>query len=330
MYLGKWNQSDTDYKALINLWHVVEKINNIPLDKPYAAKLLGENIVIWRSQEGIQVWKDYCGHRGAKLSLGKICNNEIMCPYHGWRFNTAGKCTIVPAHPNQNTPNTKKVVFPYKAQEKYGYVWACLGEPITNIPDLPEWDNSEYRKVYAGPYYYKGNALRSVENFLDATHFPFIHANLNGDPDSPDEIQDYTIENLEFGIRTSEIKVFQPYGDHRGIPVDARYIYSVFSPTTAYFRKRTGETETFCTFLTATPVDVDETIIWLIVAINYGPELTEEKILYRQDMVFEQDRVIVESQRPVQLPLDPKEEMHVRSDRFSLAYRRWIKELGSY
>ncbi|WP_205208303.1 hypothetical protein [Chromobacterium haemolyticum] len=69
-------------------------------------------------------------------------------------------------------------------------------------------------------------------------------------------------------------------------------------------------------------------MIWLIVAINFGADLSEEKILYRQDMVFEQDRLIVESQRPARLPLDIQQEMHVRSDRLGIEYRRWIKELG--
>ncbi|RBH50671.1 aromatic ring-hydroxylating dioxygenase subunit alpha, partial [Pseudomonas sp. MWU13-2860] len=141
-------------------------------------------------------------------------------------------------------------------------------------------------------------------------------------------LPDYQVFKDEHGLRTSEISVFQPYGDHRGIPVTARYTYSVFNPTTAYFVKKTGDTERFCTFLNATPVDEAECVIWLIVAINFGADLSEEKILYRQDMVFEQDRLILESQRPARLPLDLQQEMHVRSDRLGIEYRRWIKELG--
>ena len=227
--------------------------------------------------------------------------------------------------PDQATPSSARLIFRHHAAERYGLIWVSLDAPQRPLPVFPEWEDGSFRKVFAGPYRYMGNALRSVENFLDASHFPFVHANLNGDPDAPEPLPDYQVFKDEHGLRTSEISVFQPYGDHRGIPVTARYTYSVFNPTTAYFVKKTGDTERFCTFLNATPVDEAECVIWLIVAINFGADLSEEKILYRQDMVFEQDRLIVESQRPARPPLDLLQEMHVRSDRLGIEYRRWIR-----
>jgi len=58
------------------------------------------------------------------------------------------------------------------------------------------------------------------------------------------------------------------------------------------------------------------------------PELTEDDIRRRQDAVFAQDRAIVETQHPERIPIDLKEELHVRSDRLAVEYRRWLKELG--
>lgn len=329
LYAGKWDRAGLDYQALKNQWHVVARADEVSAERPKAVRLLGEELVLWRDGAGqIHAWKDYCGHRGAKLSLGCVKKGEIECPYHGWRFDAGGQCTRVPAHPDQATPSSARLIFRHHAAERYGLIWASLDAPQRPLPVFPEWEDDSFRKVFAGPYRYMGNALRSVENFLDASHFPFVHANLNGDPDAPEPLPDYQVFKNEHGLRTSEISVFQPYGDHRGIPVTARYTYSVFNPTTAYFVKKTGDIERFCTFLNATPVDEAECVIWLIVAINFGADLSEEKILYRQDMVFEQDRLIVESQRPARLPLDLQQEMHVRSDRLGIEYRRWIKELG--
>ena len=45
-------------------------------------------------------------------------------------------------------------------------------------------------------------------------------------------------------------------------------------------------------------------------------------------MVYNPDKPIIESQRPYPLPLDLKEELHVRSDKYCVAYRRRLKELG--
>jgi phenylpropionate dioxygenase-like ring-hydroxylating dioxygenase large terminal subunit len=47
-----------------------------------------------------------------------------------------------------------------------------------------------------------------------------------------------------------------------------------------------------------------------------------------QDQIFAQDRPILESQRPELLPLDLQAELHLRSDRTAIAYRRWLRQLG--
>jgi phenylpropionate dioxygenase-like ring-hydroxylating dioxygenase large terminal subunit len=329
LYAGKWDRTGLDYLALRNQWHVVARSSDVSAMQPRATKLLGEELVLWRDDNHqVNAWKDYCGHRGAKLSLGCVKEGQIECHYHGWRYDASGKCTRVPAQPERAAPASDRLIFKHYAAEKYDLIWASLDVPERPLPTFPEWDNDAFRKVFAGPYHYKGNALRSVENFLDASHFPFVHANLNGVPENPEPLKDYKVFESATGLSSSEISVFQPYGDHRGIPVTARYTYSVFNPTTAYFVKKTGELERFCTFLNATPTDEDECFVWLIVAINFGAELTEEKILYRQDIVFEQDRLIVESQRPARLPLDLNQEMHVRSDLLGVEYRRWIRALG--
>ena len=329
IYTGEWNRDQLDYKALLGQWHVVCPSTEVGSEQPKAVRLLGFDLVLWRDDNGqVNAWQDYCGHRGARLSLGCVKQGEIECPYHGWRYSPLGQCTHVPAHPERSGPSSQRLIYRHHAQERYGYIWVSLEPPQRPLPELPEWNDVNYRKIYAGPYHYKANALRSLENFIDASHFPFVHADLNGLRDAPEPLKKYSVYGDERGLHSSEISVFQPYGDHRGIPINARYTYSVLNPTTAYFMKKSGTTERFCTFFNATPVDEAQCVIWLIVAINFGADLSLEQILSRQNTVFEQDRRIVESQRPARLPLDPHEEMHVVSDRMGLEYRRWIRVLG--
>ena len=92
--------------------------------------------------------------------------------------------------------------------------------------------------------------------------------------------------------------------------------------------KETGDDNMFCMMLTLTPLAEDDCLVWLLVAINFGDQVTEEQIIARQDEVFSQDKWIVESQRPKGIPLDLQDELHVRVDKFSVAYRRWLKDLG--
>lgn len=325
--------------ALVDDWHVIAFSKDVPQGKIVSATLLGEDLILWRDEsDRVHVWKDLCIHRGARLSKGWITKDTVVCPYHGWRYDGSAKCVLVPAAPDQPPP-LKARAFPHIVEERYGMIWASLGEPKHSVPTFPEWDDAEFRKFNAGPYFFKANGFRSVENFIDATHFPFVHAGLNGVEDAPDKLEDYSVYEDESGLQTSEIRVFQPYGDHRQVPVNATYVYRVFRPLVAYFSKGVeipdparkhlgGDSDRFCTFLTAQPVDEVNCIIRLCVAINFGAELTEEDILRRQDKVFAQDRDIVETQRPERIPVDLRAEIHHRTDKFGLAYRRWLSALG--
>jgi phenylpropionate dioxygenase-like ring-hydroxylating dioxygenase large terminal subunit len=329
IYDGKWDRDELDYLALIDQWHVVAKSDDVNSEKPVSAKLMGEKIVLWRSDDSkINVWKDFCAHRGSPLSLGKVKNCKIVCPYHGWNFDSDGKCVHVPAHPEQNPPS-KSVVHSYVATERYGFIWASIGKPKNDVPNLPHWESDEYRKVKTGPYSYKANALRCLDNFMDASHFPHVHPGVNGRGDVPDTTIHYEVIENENELKTTEFTVVQPFADARGIPLTVRYHYYCLSPTVAYSDKQTGPEEHWFTWCAMTPTDVDEAVFWLVMSFNYGKDIPETKIQERQALVFgEQDRWIVESQRPFSLPLDVNEEMHVASDRLGVAYRRWIKKLG--
>ena len=81
----------------------------------------------------------------------------------------------------------------------------------------------------------------------------------------------------------------------------------------------------FGMLLAVTPHDVIDSTAWMWMAMNYEPE---SPIVEFQDRIFAQDRPIVESQRPELLPLDLQAELHLRSDRTAIAYRRWPRKLG--
>jgi phenylpropionate dioxygenase-like ring-hydroxylating dioxygenase large terminal subunit len=79
---------------------------------------------------------------------------------------------------------------------------------------------------------------------------------------------------------------------------------------------------------TVTPVEEEESLTWVVLALNYADETPEEELRAFQDKVSLQDKAIVESQRPELLPLDLQAELHLRSDRMAIAYRRWLKDSG--
>jgi phenylpropionate dioxygenase-like ring-hydroxylating dioxygenase large terminal subunit len=312
--------------VLLDDWHVVAYAPDLLEGKPVAARLLEEDLVLWRVGETVHAWRDLCMHRGTRLSLGVVRDETLICPYHGWTYNEEGQCVRYPAHPSQ-APSAKARVKVYQARVRYDWVWVSLGNPTRDVPEFPEWEEAAFRKIHCGPYPYKAGGPRAIENFLDVTHFPFVHAGLLGDPQYP-EVNDYEVEITSEGITAKDITVWQPDPDGSGRGAQVTYTYKVFRPLTAYFVK-SSEGPRFAMIFTVTPVSETSSIAWAYVAMDYDyGEESDEQVRAFEDTVTWQDIPIVESQRPEMLPLDLQAELHLRSDRTAIAYRMWLRQLG--
>jgi phenylpropionate dioxygenase-like ring-hydroxylating dioxygenase large terminal subunit len=314
-----------DDPVLLNDWHVVARVSDLAAGSVTSSRLLGVDLVVWRGDNGIQVWDDLCIHRGAKLSGGRVKEGCITCPYHGWTYDEEGACVRIPAHPDQKPPGRAHThVHPVK--EAYGLVWTCLGTPAGDVPPYPEWADSTYRNIPCGPYTFRALGPRVIENFLDVGHFPFVHAGYLGDPGHT-EIDDYEAVITPTGVLSRDIPIWQPDPDGTGNAAKVLYTYEALKPLTARFTKAQGD-QRFTMIDIVTPVDGEHSLAWAIMSMNYAFDTPSEKIVRFQDEVTAQDLPIVESQRPELLPLDLQAELHLRSDRTAIAYRKWLKQLG--
>lgn len=152
--------------------------------KPF--ELLGEPLVLWLDDQGQPAAvRDRCCHRSAKLSLGKVEKGCIKCPYHGWEFNGEGACVKVPQLRPQEAISPSYRVPGYVCQERYGYVWVCLGSPLTDIPDIPEAANDRYRLIHEFYEPWNCAGLRVMENEFDLAHPTFVHTTTFGSADHP-------------------------------------------------------------------------------------------------------------------------------------------------
>ena len=311
--------------VLVDDWHPVCPAEALAARGPLAANLLGEDIVVWRAEDGVRAWRDLCVHRGTRLSLGRVEGRTLRCPYHGWVYDGSGKCIHVPAQPDSPPPSRARVTT-YRAVERHGLIWVCLGEPRAEPPPFPEWADPAFRKLLCGPYPVEASGPRIVENFLDVAHFAFVHDTLLGTPERP-EIADYTASITDEGVEAKGVRVWQPdpYGTGQGDWVS--YTYRALRPLTAYLHKE-SEGPRFSILLTITPHAPARSTAWMWMAMNYGHDLPAADLIAWQDRIFAQDRPILESQRPDLLPLDLAAEMNVRADRAALAYRRWLRQQG--
>lgn len=314
--------------VVLRQWHVVGRSASFESGGIYPIRILGEDLILWRSGEKLLAWQDLCIHRGVKLSLGKIQRGcELQCAYHGWTYDVSGQCTHIPAHPDLEPPSKARVKS-YHAREQTGLVWVNLSADPAPMPELPEFFDDSYRMVISGPYEIQAGATRIIENFLDITHLPFVHEGYLGVPDHA-TISDYTVESHSDGqgLIARQIEVFQPNPDGTGIGARVIYDYGVLHPFCAFLRKMIHD-DRMLLALMVTPLTETSSRAWCVIMMNYGFEISDAEIAAYQNTIIAQDIPIVESQRPERLPLDLAAELHLRSDRLAIAYRQYLKATG--
>jgi len=306
-------------------WHVVARSEDLQKETPLKVRLLGEDLVLWRCNNQVLAWQDFCPHRGSRLSMGQVADDTLVCPFHGLAYNAEGKCVRIPAHPDLSPP-ARACVRTYQSQERYGLIWVSLGNPEQDIPTSPEWGDPSYRLFLRGPYHFQASGFRALENFIDIAHFPFVHAGLLGDVDHP-VVDDYEVTAEPDGISINNVRVWQSDPDGTGQGGFEIFNYRVLRPLIAYFSKNM-DGRILSIFFTLTPVEEEESIGWMSLAMNYGHEFPEDVLRQYQDLIVYQDVPIVGAQRPRRIPLDLKAEFHLPFDRAAIAYRKWLKELG--
>jgi phenylpropionate dioxygenase-like ring-hydroxylating dioxygenase large terminal subunit len=310
---------------LLGEWFAVAWSREVLPGRLLARRLMGRDIVLWRSSQGLQCWRDLCIHRGAKLSLGKLCADRLVCPYHAWEYSSSGRCVHIPAQPDQPPP-LKARAQTFQARERYGIVWACLGEPLGDVPRFAQGDDPTFRLILAGPYFFNTKGPRVVENFLDVAHLGFVHAGLLGDPQHG-QIEDYEVDMRPDGPEAREIRIWQPDPDGTGTGALVNYHYWVDGPLTMGFVKVHADRH-FAILAQVAPLDPETCETRMVIAINYAHDVPDQTFIDFQDEVNAQDKVVVESQRPESLPTDLQSELHLRSDRMAIAYRKWLREIG--
>jgi phenylpropionate dioxygenase-like ring-hydroxylating dioxygenase large terminal subunit len=323
-----------DDPVLLDDWHPVAASVRLSIGTPVPARLLDRELVLWRSNDGsAHAWRDLCPHRGTRLSIGHIEDDQLICAYHGWRFAHSGRCTHFPALP-EVTPPAHACANTYRIEERFGLIWVCIGNPRCDVPPFPEYADANLRKVLCGPYEVAASGPRIVENFLDMAHFPFVHAGILGEQPK-NAVCDYNVGPFDdgaggTGIIATDCFAWQPRPNsraHGGANVE--YTYRVVRPLTAILTKIPEQQGGFreAISLHVQPVAEEASVVWILLAMT-NFEQSEVDLREFQDRIFLQDKPIVENQMPKRLPLEQSAELSIRSDRMSLAYRAYLRGQG--
>jgi phenylpropionate dioxygenase-like ring-hydroxylating dioxygenase large terminal subunit len=177
----------------------------------------------------------------------------------------------------------------------------------------------------------RASGLRVVENFLDMAHFPFVHADILGS-EPHTEVPGYLSEIRRDvdEVWATNCTFFQPRiaaTESEGAFVQLTYRVPTPFVVMLYRVCPTAPDRLDAIALFIHPIEEDlcraQPVMYLVDSAS-----TQTALLNFEQVIFLQDRIIVENQRPLLLPLEPRQEIPTRADSSSVAYRRWLKEKG--
>lgn len=323
------SQSSRSNTATIkDYWYPIAASSDVD-DQPRRFQLFNEPVVAFRDDDGPVAFKDLCVHRGTALSLGWVTEGRLTCAYHGWQYDRTGACVKIPSLPDGATIPRKARAITYSAVDAYDLTWVCVGDPEAPLPSWPhgEADDPRYHYHISSHNVWRTSAGRATENFMDFTHFPFVHPYLLGVPERTVVEKPVEIIPTDYGFRF-DYETIEPEAPSSGEYELVKFEYYYYRPFTVHARKITPGGDTYVTQI-ASPTSDKLTNTWVVFRRTYGLETPDHVFDEFSNRVLEQDRRIAESQRPEEIPVDLKDELHLKiPDASGIALRRELAAIG--
>ena len=323
----------------MNMWYVVGDSADLASGEKHPLRMLGHDFVLFRDSAGkVHCLSDICVHRGGSLCRGKLVDDTVQCPYHGWRFNGDGQCVEIPSlGPNASVPKRARVDS-YPVEEKWGWIWVFAGDlaeadrpPLPDDGFFPEYDSDDYR-VTRGTFMFDVNWMRAIDNILDPAHPFHVHTDFGDIEDQ--KLPRFEVE--EHGTITSskhQFKSTPKRGAWRGQMDDKRpdtLNQIQFNMTGLIFRNdiRPNPGMHHTVFSAYLPIEEDKVLnIWMH-ARNF---LTEEKYdgdtIKRNLNVFQEDAAVITYVTPRKTPRKFSNELFIEADIHIAAFRKKIRAL---
>jgi phenylpropionate dioxygenase-like ring-hydroxylating dioxygenase large terminal subunit len=323
-------------KELSRWWHPVARSDELG-DEPIRVSLLGVSWAVARTPDGLLALVDRCPHRRAPLSAGRMVDDELACPYHGWRFGADGGCRLIPAlGPGARLPTTAKVRAAWGVSERYGLIWLAPEEPMMPIMDVPDWDDPERSRIDMDVFSGRYGAALLIDNQLDMGHFPFVHAGTFGSPDG-EVVSSTEMTRDPWGFTLSTQIPITATNDPaalRGEHPVQQYrdmVYRYCAPYSLELRLDYPVMggSTIITFF-AQPETEDRCRLYITLLFQqpggFGEGELTDRLKFEYQVIAE-DLDLQARFDDLHLPLDPGAEVHTRADRASIEFRRILRDV---
>ena len=183
------------YKAIPSGWYVVSPSNELEKKDIKRLRYFSQDLVLYRDDAGEAHLVDaYCPHMGAHLGDGRVIDNTLVCPFHGFAFDGNGKCVTTP-YPKNRPPQRAKLIS-YPIREQNGLILAYY-DATGVIPtwDVPALDMKGWRPYTFQDWVFRGHPQETSENSVDLGHFGTVHSYASAVIVKPLDIQDQTLKS---------------------------------------------------------------------------------------------------------------------------------------
>jgi vanillate O-demethylase monooxygenase subunit len=339
-----------------NSWYCLGRSNEFSAEKLTGHTVCDRPMVAWRTRSGeVVVYDDRCAHKRFPLSKGRLMpDGTLECAYHGMRYDTSGKCVMIPSHPT-GPISPRAVVNAFPAIEQDGVVWVWPGDPakthLRKPPRLPEVGNDAFENITLGPLEIASSYFLLIENVIDITHFYPLHDGNIGDIGTsrmPVELTEGETDGYKWVGMTRKVKNYQQspyYADwfHHEF-VDRHNTQFVLSPGTVRVAMRSwpagheGNDElerSYSLYHLITPITAKK-FIWRVVLNAPVNDMSKgdptvsacKRIAGMFPEIAEQDRWALELQQPMmEHPDMGYQEVFLKPDIGIRAYRKIIMDL---
>ena len=302
--------------------------------KPLGLERLGQRFVFWRTADGrAHAHADRCPHLGAALSGGTVCDDRLVCPFHGFAFDTGGACRYLPAAGRDGTIPQGMAVARFEVRERHGFVWLWWGavrERYPELPHFPEFDEDGWRtstSIVDWPVHY----TRAIENQLDVAHLAIVHRTTIGRGGQS------RVHGPHIEADASGIKVWTSNAADDGTPAPSREALATAAarrPPSLLFLFpglwRLVISDRLRNVIAFVPINDRLTRYYLQVYHRHRNPLVALPFGWMMDLsnrfILNQDRRVVVTQTPA-CSLDATDDRLVGADRAIVAFRRQLAAL---
>lgn len=330
---------DNETPGLRAAWHCVAHADEVGTG-PHQVWLLGQPWVVLRMNGALVAFVDRCPHRLAPLSAGTVvvgtAGDELQCGYHGWRFDGSGGALTIPAlGPGAVLPPRACLTPAFAVEERFGLVFLAPEQPHAPLPVFASWTDDMFLRAVCETRRTPVSAAQLIDNFMDAAHFPFVHAATFG-VEGAGEVSVPDIVRSDTAVRTTFAAPYQNHDD----PLVAMGEHPLVQPHTVM---KAGFANYICEL--ELTFELTQGIFWILYCCQ--PERNGStrvyKLIARNDLAHEPDRIaqvaeaedvilledlrILERFEHMTVDLDLTREIHTKADRLSVAWRRLIATL---